>query len=110
MGPRLRDADVPQRFEFDDLELVMNIRAGRTPREGNLCWSWSEDVDRKPGVQLKMSSEVVKRCFQGRENIARRCIKTGGHIKASLALISLTRPIDARYRAMVDEESPHLRI
>ena len=28
MGPRLRDADVPQRFEFEDLDLVMNVRAG----------------------------------------------------------------------------------
>ena len=25
MGPSLRDADVPQRFEFEDLDLVMNI-------------------------------------------------------------------------------------
>ena len=29
MGPKLRDADVPQRFEFDDLDLVVNVRAGR---------------------------------------------------------------------------------
>ena len=39
MGPRLRDADVPQRFEFDDLDLVVNVRAGapgrgREPRLG----------------------------------------------------------------------------
>ena len=27
MGPKLRDADVPQRFEFPDVDLVMNIRA-----------------------------------------------------------------------------------
>ena len=25
MGPKLRDADVPQRFEFEDVDLVMNI-------------------------------------------------------------------------------------
>jgi len=29
MGPRLRDADVPQRFDFDDVELVLNARATR---------------------------------------------------------------------------------
>ena len=34
MGPRLRDADVPQRFEFEDLDLVMNIRAGQPGRGG----------------------------------------------------------------------------
>ena len=32
MGPRLRDADTPQRFEFTDLEMVVNIRAGRPGR------------------------------------------------------------------------------
>ena len=29
MGPKLRDADVPQRFEFEDLDLIVNIRAAR---------------------------------------------------------------------------------
>jgi hypothetical protein len=28
IGPRLRDADVPQRFEFDDLDLVRSSRVG----------------------------------------------------------------------------------
>ena len=27
MGPALRDADVPQRFDFDDVDLVLNARA-----------------------------------------------------------------------------------
>jgi hypothetical protein len=43
MGPRLRDADVPQRFEFDDLDLVINVRAG-SGDEGNLHWEWSDAV------------------------------------------------------------------
>ena len=34
MGPRLRDADTPQRFEFGDLDLVVNVRA---TREGEDC-------------------------------------------------------------------------
>ena len=42
MGPALRDADTPQRFEFDDLDLVVNIRAG-DESEGNLHWEWSDD-------------------------------------------------------------------
>ena len=37
MGPQLRDADTPQRFEFTDLDLVVNIRAGG-PEEPNLTW------------------------------------------------------------------------
>lgn len=112
MGPRLRDADVPQRFEFEDLDLVMNIRARAQGEEENLHWEWAEDVDWEPKVKMTMSSEVANRYFQGKENIplaiARRRIKTGGDVKASLALIPITKPIYARYRAMVAEQYPHL--
>jgi hypothetical protein len=112
MGPRLRDADVPQRFEFEDLDLVMNIRARRSGESANLYWEWTDEVDWEPRVRMKMSSEVANRYFQGKENIplaiARRRIKTGGDIKASLALIPITRPIYERYRAMVAEQYPHL--
>lgn len=111
MGPKLRDADVPQRFEFDDLDLVVNIRAGRGD-EGNLQWEWTDDVEWEPKVKMKMSSEVANRYFQGRENvavaIARRRIKTGGDVKAALSLIPITKPIYARYREMLESEYPHL--
>ena len=111
MGPKLRDADVPQRFEFGDLDLVVNIRAGRDD-EGNLHWEWSDDVDWEPRVQMKMTSEVANRYFQGKENIAiaiaRRRIKTGGDVRAALALIPITKPVYARYREMVEDEYPHL--
>jgi hypothetical protein len=114
MGPRLRDADVPQRFEFDDLDLVVNIRAGHPDEETNLHWEWTDDVDWSPKVRMKMSSEVANRYFQGRENvavaIARRRIKTGGDIKAALALIPITKPVYDQYRAMVAAEYPHLEV
>ena len=101
MGPQLRDADVPQRFEFDDLDLVVNVRAGQGD-EGNLHWEWTDDVDWEPRVQMKMSSEVANKYFQGKENvaiaIARRRIKTGGDVKAALSLIPITKPIYDRYR------------
>jgi hypothetical protein len=111
IGPKLRDADVPQRFEFDDFDLVVNIRAGGAD-EGNLHWEWTDDVDWEPRVRMKMSSEVANRYFQGKENvamaIARRRIKTGGDVKAALALIPITKPVYARYRALVEAEYPHL--
>jgi hypothetical protein len=56
MGPKLRDADVPQRFEFSDFDLVVNIRAARPDEEGNLHWEWSDDVDWEPKVKMEMSS------------------------------------------------------
>jgi hypothetical protein len=112
MGPALRDADVPQRFEFDDVDMVMNVRARKGDEEANLHWEWTDEVSWEPRVQMKMSSEVANRYFQGKENIplaiARRRIKTGGDIKASLALIPITKPIYARYRAMLEESYPHL--
>lgn len=114
MGPRLRDADVPQRFEFDDVDLVMNIRAGRADEDANLYWEWAEEVDWSPKVRMAMSSETANRYFQGRENVAlaivRGRIKTGGDIKAALQLIPITKPIYERYRAVVAEEYPHLEL
>ncbi len=68
MGPKLRDADTPQRFEFSDFDLVVNIRATRDGEEGNLHWEWSDEVDWKPKVKMTMSSEVANRYFQGKEN------------------------------------------
>jgi len=112
MGPALRDADVPQRFEFDDMDMVVNIRAGEGD-EGNLYWEWSDDVDWKPRVKMTMSSKTANKYFQGKENvavaIARRRIKTGGDVKAALSLIPITKPVYARYRDLVEAEYPHLK-
>jgi hypothetical protein len=114
MGPRLRDADVPQRFEFEDVDLVMNIRAGQPGEEANLHWEWTDEVDWTPRVRMTMSSETANRYFQGKENvaiaIARRRIKAGGDIKAALQLIPITKPIYERYQALVAEDYPQLTL
>ena len=114
MGPKLREADVPQRFEFDDLDLVVNIRAGRPGEDGELHWEWTDDVDWEPKVKMTMSSETANKYFQGKENIpiaiARRRIKAGGDVKSALKLIPITKPVYERYRAMVDREYPHLSL
>jgi hypothetical protein len=113
MGPRLRDAEVPQRFEFPDFDLVVNIRPARDGESGCLHWEWSDEVDWEPRVRMTMSSETANRYFQGKENvavaIARRRIKTGGDVKAALSLIPITKPVYAQYRAMVEAEFPHLQ-
>jgi len=113
MGPRLRDADTPQRFEFSDLDLVVNVRAGGRD-EPNLAWEWSDDIDWEPRVRMTMSSETANRYFQGKENvaiaIARRRIKAGGDVKAALAIIPITKPLYARYREMIAADYPHLEL
>ena len=113
MGPRLRDAETPQRFEFPDLDLVVNVTFAPEVRdEHNLRWAWTDDVEWEPEVEMTMDSEVANRYFQGKENIAmaiaRRRIKSSGNVKKALALVPITKPVFARYRAMVEEAYPHL--
>ena len=114
MGPKLRDADTPQQFEFSDFDVVVNIRAATDDEAGNLYWEWSEEVDWKPKVRMTMSSEVANRYFQGKENVAmavaRRRIKTGGDMKAALDLIPITKPIYGQYREYLEREKPHLLV
>jgi hypothetical protein len=113
MGPKLRDADTPQRFEFTDVALVVNIRPGR-PDEDNLAWEWTDEIDWEPKVKMAMSTETANRYFQGKENvaiaIARRRIKAGGDVKAALAILPITKPLFGRYREMIAEDYPHLEV
>ncbi len=113
MGPKLREADTPQRFEFTDLDLVVNIRAG-AQGEPNLAWEWSDDIDWEPRVTMAMTSEIANKYFQGKENvaiaIARRRIKSGGDVKAALAIMPITKPLFARYREMIAADYPHLEL
>jgi hypothetical protein len=114
IGPRLRDADVPQRFEFEDVHLVVNVRAGQADEQANLSWEWGDEIKWSPKVHMTMSSQTANRYFQGRVNIAyaiaRRRIKTGGDIRAALELVPITKAIYARYRELVAEEYPHLQL
>ena len=112
MGPKLREAETPQRFEFPDVDLVVNVTASDGGGDHNLRWEWTDDVDWEPEVKMTMDSDVANRYFQGKENVAmalaRRRIKSGGDVKAALSLIPITKPIYARYREFVEEEHPHL--
>ena len=111
MGPRLREADTPQRWVFPDLGLVVNVAAAANPDE-NLVWEWSDDVDWEPEVEMTMDSEVANLYFQGEENIAmavaRRRIRTSGNLTKALALVPVTKTVFPRYREMLAADYPHL--
>jgi hypothetical protein len=113
MGPALRDADAPQRFEFTDVELVANIRAGREG-EPNLVWEWSDEVGWESRTEIRMTAEVANRYFQGKLNIpialARRQVKIGGDLKLALSLVPITQPLAPRYREMLAADYPHLLV
>jgi hypothetical protein len=112
MGPALRDAETPQRFEFPDVDMVVNITYAENGGDQNLRWEWSDDVSWEPEVGMVMDSDIANRYFQGKENvamaIARRRIKTSGNVKKALALIPITKPVFERYREMLEAEYPHL--
>jgi hypothetical protein len=112
MGPKLRDARVPQRFEFPDQDAVVNITYDEEGGEQNLRWEWSDDVDWEPKVMMTMSSEIANKYFQGKENVplalAKRRIKSSGDIKSALKLVPITKPVFGLYREMVERDYPHL--
>ena len=113
MGPRLRKAEVPQRFEFPDMDLVVNIAHAPEVRDGrHLRWEWSDDVDWEPEVEMRMDSDVANRYFKGEENvalaIAGRRIKASGNLKKALALVPITKPLFPLYRELLEEHYPHL--
>jgi hypothetical protein len=112
MGPKLREADTPQRFEFPDVDMVATIRAAATVKDGqNLEWAWGES-GWECEVEMTMDSEVANRYFQGKENvamgIARRRIKAGGNVKKALSILPLTKPVFAMYRDLLGKKYPHL--
>jgi hypothetical protein len=113
MGPKLRDAETPQRFEFPDLDLVANVTFADEVEDGqHLRWEWSDAVDWEPEVEMKMDSDVANRYFQGKENvamaIARRRIKTSGNVKKALSILPITKPVFDKYRKLIEEDYPHL--
>src|SRR6476620_7258489 len=113
MGPKLREAETPQRFDFPDVDMVVNITAAPEVVDGqHLVWEWTDDVAWEADVQMEMNSDVANKYFQGKENvamaIARRRIKTSGNVKKALALIPITKPVYAMYCEMLEKEYPHL--
>ena len=113
MGPKLRDAQTPQRFVFPDVDEVVNITYNDDESsDACLRWEWTDDVDWEAQVEMKMDSDVANKYFQGKENIAmaiaRRRIKTSGDVKKALTLVPITKPVFAQYRGMLEDEYPHL--
>ena len=61
MGPKLRDAETPQRFEFPDVDMVVNITYAEGGGEDCLRWEWSDEVAWEPEVGMVMDSDIANR-------------------------------------------------
>lgn len=113
IGPKLRDAETPQRFEFPDVDMVVNLTYAAEVSDGqHLRWEWSDEIGWEPLVQMKMDSDVANRYFQGEENIAiaiaRRRVKASGDVKRALGLVPITKAVFPQYKELLEEEYPHL--
>lgn len=112
VGPRLRSAAAPLRFEFPDLKLALNVYPDDA---GCLRWDFAARAEGDSGLRFTMDSDFANRLLQGRENpaiaIARGRLKTTvSDAGAALSFFVAARPMFARYRAVVVERYPHLAV
>jgi hypothetical protein len=114
LGPEYKAADTATRYEFPDVEQVLNVRSCRPGEEGNILWQWSDAPGWEPRVRLTMSAETANRFFQGKENVAvalaTKAVTAGGDVKAALGMIPVNAAVHQRYRALVEADYPHLVI
>jgi hypothetical protein len=110
-GPLLRAAGLRIRFEFPDLRLVLNLAATEED-DHHLAWRFSDDVDWKPKLTLRMDSNMANAYLQGKESlaiaIARGRVKANGDTHSALVYIPALRLLVASYRRLVTQEHPHL--
>jgi hypothetical protein len=111
-GPLLRAAGLRVRFEFPDLPLVLNVAA--TEDEDHLSWQFSDDVDWKPRLTLRMGSKVANAYLQGKESlaiaIARGRVQATGDTRSALVYVPALRMLVTSYRRLVTQEHPHLMV
>ena len=109
VGRTLRDAQAPHRFEITDLGLEFNVTAAPVADEKKgkyLKWTWGKCAW-EPVIQMKMSSDVANRYFQGKESIvlavAMGRAKVRGPMSTLLKLAPVTSPIHPVYRKWLKE-------
>jgi hypothetical protein len=108
----LRAASMRVRFEFPDLELVLNVAAGDGPGGGGLRWEFSDRVDWSPRLELVMDSEVANSYLQGSESlaiaIAHRRVRCRGDARVTLLYVPAFRLVCEPYRRVIEAEFSHL--
>jgi hypothetical protein len=112
-GPLLRAAGLRMRFEFSDLELVLNVATSEEPAH-HLRWEFSDTVDWEPKLNLRMDSRIANAYLQGEESlaiaIARGRVRLNGDTRYALLYVPALRLVVGPYRRLVRQEYPHLLV
>ena len=91
---------------------MANIRAARAGEDGNLHWEWTDDVDWEPQVSMAMSAGDGQQVLPGqgerRDRARAPADQVGRRRQGGARLMPITKPVFARYRAMLEAEYPHL--
>ena len=113
VGPLLRATGLRLRFQFPDLDMVLNLTTSDEPGH-HLRWRFSDDVDWEPRLELRMDSPVANAYLQGRESlaigIARGRVKAKGDTRCALVYVPALRLIVEPYRRLVRDQAPHLAL
>jgi hypothetical protein len=112
-GSLLRAAGLRVRFRFPDLGMVLNVAPSDEPGH-HLRWTFSDQEDWEPKLELVMNSDVANAYLQGRENlaiaIARGRVRASGDTRCALLYLPALRLVVDSYRRQVRAEHPHLAV
>ena len=112
-GAVLRATGIRVRFEFPDLEMVLNVAAAD---EGgrHLRWSFDDSAEWEPKLELRMDSAVANAYLQGRESLAiaivRRQVRCRGESRVALLYVPAIRLLCDPYRRIAAADYPHLAL
>lgn len=105
MGPKLREADVPQRFEFTDHGAILDVAPAAPDADAALRWEWGGTAPWQPAVTMRMRSDVANKFWQGKLNpllaVAMGKIQTTGDVRRAASLAPVLQPAHARYRELL---------
>jgi hypothetical protein len=110
-GSLLRATGLRARLRISDLGLVLDVEASEEG-DHHLRWSFSEDPERRPKLELTMDSQVANAYLQGRESLAiamaRNRVRYKGETRCALRYLPAMRVVVDAYRRVVSEDYPEL--
>ncbi len=110
VGPLIGATELRMRFEFTDIDLVLNLAAATG--DHNVEWSFAEDPGWSPKLVLRMTCAVANRYLLGSESLAialaRREVRCEADSRVALLYLPAARLLSDSYRRVVEADFPAL--